>query len=440
MHNATLESRQIRQECWTLSWPAMLSGLSVPLLGLVDTSIVGHLGGTYPIAAVALASWLFDVMYWAFGFLRMGTTGLVAQHTGQRDLKPLFALLVRASALAIGIGSALLFILPWCASPLLEWMTQESQIHQEAVAYFHARLWGGPAVLLNYVLLGTLLGTQHPRWALCMQVGMNSLNCWLSWQWSIDYGVVGVGAASALSQWITLLVMIGIWGGKKKEIWKTLTFPLIREALLHLQAWKAVLFLNINLMIRTLVLLASFGLLHWVGGQLGGIYVALNSLFLHLQSLHAFALDGFAHGAEVLIGQAYGQQNQKRLRLILRESTRLTVISACILTGVYWLGSGWILSLLTNETQLLDLIPQYQIWIILTPLFSAACFLLDGVAIGLTASKAMRTSMIISGLLYGLSLLIWVPLFHNHGVWVAFLSFMVARAFTLWIPLVSYFK
>ena len=440
MQSSHVESKRIRQECWALSWPAMLSGLSVPLLGLVDTSIVGHLGGAAPIAAVALASWLFDVMYWAFGFLRMGTTGLVAQHLGQVNLKPLYALLIRASALAIGIGCLLLLILPWCAAPLLAWMTQEQPIHQEAVAYFQARLWGGPAVLLNYVLLGTLLGAQYPRWALCMQVGMNGLNCWLSWTWSIPYGVAGVGAASALSQWITLIIMLGIWGVKQKEIWHTLTSSLIYESLLHLKAWKTVLFLNLNLMIRTLVLLGSFGLLHWVGSQLGGIYIALNALFLHLQSLHAFALDGFAHGAEVLIGQAYGQKDQRRLRLILRESLFLTGISACLLTGIYWLGSGWILSLLTNETHLLALIPQYQIWIILTPLISAACFLLDGVAIGLTASKAMRNSMVISGLLYGFSLAIWVPLFHNHGVWMAFLSFMVARAFTLWMPLAHYFK
>jgi MATE family multidrug resistance protein len=262
----------------------------------------------------------------------------------------------------------------------------------------------------------------------------------LSLKWSISYGVAGVGAASAVSQWSTLVIMSGLWGWKKKGLWIDISSALFKEALFHRQAWVSILLLNANLMVRTLVLLASFGTLHWVSGQLGGVYVALNALFLHLQSLHAFALDGFAHGAEVLIGQAYGQRNQSRLRMILKESVFLTCISALLLTGLYWIGSGWVLGLLTNESQLLDLIPHYQIWIILTPLLSAACFLLDGVAIGFTASKAMRKSMIQSGIFYLLSLLLWVPLFHNHGIWIAFLSFMIARAFTLWIPLSSYFR
>ena len=408
----------------------MISGVSVPLLGLVDTSVVGRLSNSEALGAVALGSWLFDLLYWSFGFLRMGTTGLVAQARGREHTSELRPLLARPLLIGLSFGLIIIVVGHMLSTSALGYVGGDAsaELTQTADHYFRSRLWGGPAVLMNYAFLGWLLGMGKVRLALASQLSLNGVNMILSLWWGRYWGVEGVGAASATSQWIISLS----WGS---YIWWRLCPPLslnmLSSSLRDRVAWKTLAALNLDLWVRTSLLLAVFGLMNATGARLGALTLSANALLLHLQSLQAFILDGFAHGAEVIIGERLGRKDLKGYRDALRAGIEWTFITALIISLLYALTATPLLQLLTHHSEVLREVDHYLIWAIISPLISAPCFLLDGVMIGATESGSMRRGMIISALIFGLGLMVLVPLWGNHGLWLALMLFMSARFLTL---------
>ena len=416
----------------------MISGLSVPVLGLIDTAIVGRVGTPAALGAVALGSWLFDLLYWSFGFLRMGTTGLISQARGRGDLESMRPLLARPLFIGL-IGGIVVITLGDIASPyILSFMVgadslssadrEQAQLTMIGVSYFRARVCGGPAVLMNYALLGWLLGMGRAKSALWMQLSLNTLNTLLSVWWGNLYGVVGIGAASAASQWITC----AYWGHR---IWWRYCPPLpwisFKRAMKDKVAWLTLLSLNFHLWVRTCLLLTSFGLINALSARFGPLTLSANALLLHLQSLQSFTLDGFAHGAEVIVGERLGAKNLHGYRESLRAGMELTMGAAAVISLIYFLGGAQVLRLLTHHSSVIDEALMYLPWAIFSPLASAPCFLLDGVMIGAVASGRMMRGMIISSVGLIIALCLLLPIYGNHGLWMSFLLFMLIRSITL---------
>ena len=426
--------KETRHKLWNLSWPAMISGLSVPILGLIDTAIVGRYGVPTALGAVALGSWLFDLIYWSFGFIRMGTTGLVSQARGRGEFDTLRPLLARPLIIGIGLG-VLVVLLSYIVSPIAlsfiagtDGSVERKSLIEISLAYFRSRLLGGPAVLANYALIGWLLGMGEAKRALIMQLGLNLSNAFLSMWWGGYYGVEGIGFASAVSQWLTALY----WG---RRVWFHECPPLpwlaLKKELLDRASWLRLLTLHLNLWLRTCLLLSCFGLINAVSSRLGTLILSANALLLHLQSLQAFALDGFAHGAEVIVGECLGAEDKRGYVRALRVGIEWTMLTAFGISLLYFLCGESLLRQLTHHQNVVKETLNYLNWAILSPIISAPCFLLDGVMIGAVRTRAMRNSMILSTLALLISLIICVPQLANDGLWLSFLFFMSVRCCTL---------
>lgn len=431
MNDELKSPKTMRYQFWQMSWPAMVSGLSIPILGLIDTAIVGRVESPLALGAVALGSWLFDLIYWSFGFLRMGTTGLIAQARGRNAYDELRSLLSRPLLLGFFFGCFVLGLAYYYAPTFLQILAGESaegELIYKGLEYFRSRLFGGPAVLMNYALLGWLLGMGEVKKALKMQISLNGLNAVMSLFLGMNYGVAGVGGASAVAQWLVLLY----WG---KQIWfndcPPLNFPKLVAQLKDYKTWQELVSLNLNIWLRTCLLLGSFGLINALGARFGALTLAANSLLFHLQSLQSFALDGFAHGAEIMVGEQLGARQNKHYMMTLRVGFEWTMLTALIITLIYGTFGIYILELLTHHQQVITIAEEYLIWAILSPLISAPCFLLDGIMIGAVASQTMRNGMLISTLVLSGALLLSLKYWGNHGLWFSFILFMLTRSFTL---------
>ena len=421
--------KMIRRRLWTLSWPAMISGLSVPFLGLVDTGIVGRVGSAEALGAVALASWLFDLLYWSFGFLRMGTTGIVSQARGRGDQAKLKVYLARPLLFGLVAGIFVLFTGQVFSSEILYLLAGDQKtLIGTANQYFTARIYGGPAVLMNYALLGYLLGIGKAKSALVMQVGLNGVNAIFSIWWGLSLGVEGVGYASAFAQWLILFYWLPRLWLKESP---SLSNQYLSAGLKNIHEWKDLLSLNFDLWVRTCLLLGSFGLVNSVSARLGVLTLSANALLLHLQSLQAFALDGFAHGTEIMVGEFLGAKKLNHYQKTLRAGFEWSMGTALVIAVIYCLFADQLFELMTHHTEVIEESKRYLAWAICSPLISAPCFLLDGVMIGAMAGSSMRKSMIISAMGLVLLLQVLVPTYGNHGLWLAFLSFMLLRALTL---------
>ena len=370
----------------------------------------------------------------------MGTTGLIAQARGRNAQQELRSFLARPLLLGLVFGILILIFAYYLAPTFLHYLAGQqakSELIVKGLEYFRARIFGGPAVLMNYALLGWLLGMGDVKQALKMQVSLNSLNAVISLGLGLLYGVSGVGAASALAQWLVLIY----WG---IQIWfkdcPPLSSSVLIEQLKDLKAWRGLVALNLNLWLRTCLLLGSFGLLNALGARFGAMTLAANSLLFHLQSLQAFALDGFAHGAEIMVGEQLGAKNKKGYLVILRVGFEWTMITALIIALFYSVFGTLILELLTHHQVVISNAQDYLIWAVISPLLSAPCFLLDGVMIGAVASQTMRNGMLISALVLGGCLLLSLDQWGNHGLWFSFMLFMMTRCLTLLPKALSFAK
>ncbi len=409
--------------------PIVISNATYPILGAVATGVIGQMGAAAPIGAVGVGAIILSAIYWIFGFLRMGTSGLVAQARGAGDVAETGALLTRG--LMIGTLAGLVFIvlqLPlfWGAFKLAP---ATPEVESLARDYMNIRIWGAPAAISAYAITGWLVAMERTRSILILQLWMNGLNVALDiwFVLGLDMGIEGVATATLIAEWSG--VILGLWlcraafTGNQWRDW---------PRIFHIGKIKRMAIVNGDIMLRSMLLQASFLSFLFIGAALGDVTLAGNQILVQFLSITAFALDGFAFAAETLVGQALGAKNRAQLRRAAWLSSLWGGVMAVGLTVVFWGFGPMIIRIMTTSVEVQEQALAYLPWMAALPLVGLACWMLDGIFIGATRTRDMRMAMLQSTVLYGLALWIMVPLWGNHGLWAAMLFFDVVRALTLW--------
>ena len=418
----------MHRRIWLLAWPMILSNISVPLLGLVDTAVIGHLPDPRYLGAVAIGASLFSVLYWGFGFLRMGTTGHCAQAFGAEDYAQVRLLLAQSLLLAGSLGALLITL----QTPLLQlgfWLMEPSvEVHEQAQLYSQIRIYSAPAVLANYAILGWFLGLQNTRVPLLLLVSANLINILLDLLFVIGLGwnVEGVALATLCADYGALA--LGGWLAWQRL--QQLPGQLPRQRLWKWSHYRQLLQSNRYLMVRTLVLLLSFAFFTAQGAQQGDLILSANAVLLNFLLLISHGLDGFAHAIEAICGRYRGAGQRQQFLNACRSALLWSMLTALVFTLLFGIGGGWLIRLLTDIPAVISTANVYLPWLIAMPLIGVWSYLLDGIFIGANWFKAMQNTMLLSA--FGVYLPIWYlsqPL-GNHGLWLALLSLLLARALT----------
>ena len=417
------------RKTWRLAGPVIISNISVPLLGIVDTAVVGHLPGPHFLGAVAVGALIFSVIYHGCNFLRMGTTGLTAQSLGARDADEVRAWLARAGILALAVGAVLIAVQVPVLWASLEIVNPGPQVRPLTDVYFSIRIWGAPMALLNFAMLGWFFGIQNTRAALATQIFMNGVNIVLDL-----WFVIGLGWGVEGVAWATLISEVGAVG---LGLW--LVGRNLRRVGGHWHLGRAVdggrlaLMLRVNgdILIRSLCLQAAFVTITALGARMGDVILAANAVLLNFQMLTSYALDGFANAAEALTGEAVGARNRGRFRQAVKATSLWALVFSVAFMLAYLAMGPLFIDLLTGVGEVREAARVYLPWVVFLPLISVWSYQLDGIFIGATWTAAMRNGMAISLAFFGAALVVLIPSQGNHGLWLAFSLFMAMRALTL---------
>lgn len=412
-----------------LAVPIVLANLSVPLLSAVDTAVAGHLPDQASLGGVALGGLIFNAMIWGLGFLRMATTGLVAQAMGAGDGVQMRLVQLRALLLALLLGAIVLVFQTPLLDGALALLGGSADVAAAARAYCDARIWSMPAALANSVVLGYLLGTQRAMLGFGLQLVLNFLNMVLAigLVYGRGLGVDGIGAATALADSLGLVFgLVLLWRLRLRGL-PPLMMPALwaRAPLLQLFA------INRDIFLRTACLIGVTGLFARLGAGLGDTVLAGNAVLLNFQTFTSFGLDGFAYAAEALVGVAVGARDRSSLRAASRTSMVWAAVGAFGFSLVYLAAGPLLIEGLTNQPAVRTQALAYLPWAILLPLISVWGFQFDGIFIGATRARDLRNGMMISLAVFLLAALALVPLAGNHGLWGAFALFMAVRGVCL---------
>ncbi|MEZ5660771.1 MAG: MATE family efflux transporter [Burkholderiaceae bacterium] len=413
--------------------PIMLSNLSVPLVGLVDTAVMGRLPGAAQIGAVALGATVFSFLFWGFGFLRMGTTGLVAQALGAGRAQALRGLLLQLGASALLLGLAIV-LLQRPIGALAQWALPAGPDVQGALAaYYGVRVWSAPAVLANYVLMGVLVGLQRTGLALVAQLTLNLANAALSLWFvlGLDGGIVGVAWASVLAELLAVgvgliaaLVALRPWPARWP--WASLR---------DMSGYRRLFRINGDIFLRTFFLTFGFAWFNARSAAQGEWILAANAVLMQLINVLAYGLDGFSHAAEALVGHARGAGQRANFRAAVRIAGLWAFALALVFVWIYWLAGERLVFALTIDERVRATALDYLPWVWVAPVITVWCFLLDGIYIGILRTTAMRNATLVATLV--LLAVSWPAMawFANHGLWGALMVFYAARAITLAVGL-----
>lgn len=407
----------------------ILASISTPLLGLVDTVVLGHLDSAQFLAAVALGGLVFSFIFWGFGFLRMGTTGLTAHAFGENNKEQINAVLLRALILALIISSLLLMAHQQIAQ-FSFWLLQSSSVVEHlALQYFNIRIWSAPATLSSYVLLGWFLGRQNVKIPLLIVLITNITNICLDivFVYHLNMQVQGVALASVIAEYCGFFIGL------------ILAFRAINRNKLYIQwrdiaqykKFKALIIINSHIFVRTWCLIFAFAFFTAQGAKMGEVVLAANAVLLNFQTFMAYALDGFAHAAEALVGKAVGAKNRIMLKQVVLTAGIWSFVIAVLFAIIYLLFGEQIIALLTGLENVRALANLYLPWLIAMPLVSFVCYLFDGVFIGAMLTTEMRNTMLFS--LFVVFLPAWYFTQHlgNQGLWLAMTAFMLARSLSM---------
>ena len=411
-----------------IALPIALSNATIPILGAVDTAVVGQLGQAAPIGAGGIGAVILTTIYWVFGFLRMGTTGLVAQARGAGEVAETGALLMRglmiafAAGLVFVVGQAAVF---WAAFRLAP---ASAEVEVLARSYLAIRIWGAPATIALYALTGWLIAMERTRAVLVLQVGMNALNVVLAVVFVLRFGwgVPGVATATLIAEWVGLL--LGLWlcraafAGEQWRDWARVFDP---ERLRRMAA------VNRDILIRSVILQASFTSFLFLGAGLGDVTLAANQVLLQFLSITAYALDGFAFAAEALVGQMLGSRDRAALRRSAVVASEWGVGFSAVLALAFLVAGPAIIDVMATAPEVRAEARAYLPWLAAAPLVGIAAWMLDGIFIGATETRAMRNAAIASGAVYVAALALLVPAFGNHGLWAALMVLNATRGLTL---------
>ena len=410
---------------WRIAAPMILSNVSVPLLGMVDTGVTGHLDSSVYLGAVALGATIFTFIYMGMNFLRMGTTGIAAQSFGADDNDGLRASLGQSLIVGFLIAVLLIVLQAPISALALGLLGGDSETQFYAAMYFDVRIWSAPGTLANYALIGWFIGLQNARVPLLIFLTINLTNIVLDLIFVVVLGMTvdGVALASVIAEYSGFAVgaTFAIATLRKREG----HWPL--ERLTNLAAYRAFFAINTHLFVRTMALMFTLAFVTAQSARLGGRILAANAVLLNFQHLTSFGLDGIAHAAEALVGKAVGEKRRDVLVHSVNLTLKWSVIFALGFTVVYLVAGPLIISILTDLPDIRETAIRYLPWMIASPLVSVWCFLYDGVYVGATRAKEMRNIMVFSTLFVFLPAWYFLLPLGNDGLWLAFLLFMGAR-------------
>ncbi|MDF1761106.1 MAG: MATE family efflux transporter [Coxiellaceae bacterium] len=415
-----------------LAIPMILSNLTIPLLGLVDTAVMGHLPHAYYLAAVGIGAMLFNMLYWVFGFLRMGTTGLTSQAFGQADTAQMTLVLARHVIIGFAFGILIVILQVPIAKLAFHLIDASPVVTQYSLQYFHYRIWAAPAVLVNMVFMGWFIGLQKPRIALLLSLVINVLAAVFDIVFVYGFGMTtdGVALATVIAQCMGFLLGIYCvydclhgkpWQWQRGILWS-------KQKVVELFG------VNRDIFIRTLCILFVFAYFTREGAQFGAIILAANVILFNFQEAMAYALDGFANATEALVGEAVGKKDESLLQQSIRQAGWFSLWVAIAFVVFYLIFGKMFIHLLTNIEQVRVAAGHYLIYLIISPIISVWSYWLDGIFVGAMRAKDMRNSMLISMLVF--FAVFWLLYsWQNHGLWIAFLCFMAVRSITmgLWL-------
>ncbi|MDH5241912.1 MAG: MATE family efflux transporter [Gammaproteobacteria bacterium] len=413
------------RDMWRIAAPMILSNISVPLLGMVDTGVTGHLEDPAYLGAVAIGATIFTFIYMGMNFLRMGTTGIAAQSFGADDNDGLRASLGQALIVGLIIALALIALHVPLGRIALDLLGGDADTQAFAAEYFSIRIWSAPGTLANFALVGWFIGLQNARVPLLIFLTINLTNIALDLLFVIVFGmkVDGVALASVIAEYSGFAVgaSFALSELRKREG----HWPLAR--LTSISEYTAFFSVNANLFVRTMALMFTLSFVTAQSARLGGLVLAANAVLLNFQHLTSFGLDGLAHAAEALVGKAVGQKRRDALEHSVKLTLKWSLIFAVGFTALYLFAGPLIIAILTDLPDVRATAIHYLPWMIVSPLVSVWCFLYDGVYVGATRAREMRNIMVFSTLLVFLPAWYLLTPLGNHGLWLAFMLFMASR-------------
>ncbi|MFT4562317.1 MAG: MATE family multidrug resistance protein [Gammaproteobacteria bacterium] len=424
---ASIRQPKAHRELWQLAAPMMLSNISIATLGLVDTAVIGHLDDASNLAGIAIAAVIFDFLYWGVTFLRMGTTGVVAQVHGAGDVRRMLSTLRDAMLVALTIAIGMLLFRQEIISFALNIIHSSEQSASHAAQFFAIKIWGAPGVLVTMVFIGWLIGMQNARSAMWLAALPCALHAALDIA-LVSYlklGIAGAGYAALATAYFS--AGLGLWlvsrelARYKKPVRIGWQWSQIRQLLT----------LNSNILVRTLCLIATFAFFTHQGARQGDTVLAANAVLLNFQMLTALALDGFANALEALVGASIGASNRLKFVQVVSVGALWAFLFAMVFVALYLLFGHSLIALLTSISAVRTQAERYLVWAAISPLVSVWCFLFDGIFIGATKGREMRNSMIFSSFLVFAPAWYVLQHFGNHGLWFAFLLFFAARGVSM---------
>lgn len=411
-----------------IAGPIVLSNATVPLLGAVDTAVIGQLGDPASLGAVGIGAVILATLYWAFGFLRMSTSGLAAQAQGAGDMGERSAVLLRA--LMVGAGAGLALVLAQVALFTgAFWLAPASDaVESLARDYLAIRIWGAPATIALYALTGWLVGLERTRAVLVLQLWQNGLNIALDLWFvlGLGWGVEGVALATLIAEWTGLL--LALW------LARDAFGPAFRAALARLGdriAIRRMFSASRDIMGRTILLQLAFTTFVFLGARFGDVTLAANQVLMQFLEITAFALDGFAFAAEALVGQAVGARSVADTRAAGRITMQWGLGGAVALALVFALAGPVIIDLMTTSPEVREAARSYLPWLVVAPLIGVAAWIYDGIFIGALMTGEMLRAMLVSVAIYVVALAVLVPLAGNHGLWAALMVMNGARTLAM---------
>ena len=424
----------MHKEILSLAIPSIVTNITVPLLGLVDVAIVGHMGDASYIGAIAVGTMMMNVICWLFGFLRMGTSGMTSQAYGRGDSKEAATILFQAIALGAAIGILFVLFQPLLLRLFLFFMRPSDEIRAFASVYFHVCVFGLPAALVMYGLTGWFIGMQDTRTPMTVSIFQNIVNIMTSLLLVYVFGmkVEGVALGTLTAQYSGLLLALYILRRKYASHYKLLFSqftlkPGDYSSFSYKHTLNRFFRVNRDIFLRTLFLVAVNAAFTSVGSRQGDVILAVNTLLFQFFTLYSYIMDGFAYAGEAICGKYYGAGNMPSFHACIRRLFAWGVIMTVVYTAAYYFGANDILHVLSNEQTVIEASEPYLLWVALIPVAGMGAFIWDGVFIGITDSRGMLLSCFVAAIVFAIMLSLFFTTMGNHALWLALLSYLLAR-------------
>ena len=413
------------REILQIALPSIVSNITVPLLGLIDVTIVGHLGAASYIGAIAVGGMLFNIIYWIFGFLRMGTGGMTSQAYGRGDKAEMMRLLTRSTGVGMLIALTLIVLQYPIERTAFSLIETTPEVERLAATYFRICIWGAPAVLGLYSFSGWFIGMQNSRYPMFIAITQNIVNILMSLVlvYGLEMKIEGVAIGTLVAQYAGWLMAISLWMHRYKHL---RPYAELRS-LTDKGAMRRFFQVNRDIFLRTLCLVSVTVFFTSAGAAQGEVILAVNTLLMQLFTLFSYIMDGVAYAGEALAGKHIGADNRPALRTMVRQLFVWGIALALVFTLIYGIGGEGFLSLLTNEESVITASSTYFYWVLAIPLAGFAAFLYDGIFIGATATGLMLRAMFVASVAFFLIYFGCREAMGNHALWLAFITYLSLR-------------